>query len=111
MPIYRPEVYRRLGGEVTRKVSTWLMDEIFAHIAGRRMHYSAVDSGGQTVDFCLSETQNREDRHIEERLQAMQGLRTTSTALGADSGDRGGTDDSHGTVSGITPRQNLPGQG
>ena len=37
------------------------MDETFVRIAGRwRYLFRAVDSGGQTVDFYLSETRDRE---------------------------------------------------
>jgi len=58
---YGPEVYRRLHGEVKRKSSTWHMDETFVRISGRWMYlFRAVDSGGQTVDFYLSETRDRE---------------------------------------------------
>jgi hypothetical protein len=58
---YGPEVYRRLCGEVKRKSSTWHMDETYVRIAGRWMYlFRAVDTGGQTVDFYLSETRNCE---------------------------------------------------
>ena len=58
---YSPEVYRGLAGEVKRKSSTWHMDESFVRITGRWMYpFRAVDSGGQTVDFYLSETRDRE---------------------------------------------------
>ena len=58
---YGPEVLRRLGGEVKRKSSTWHMDETFIRIAGKQMYlFRAVDSHGQTVDFYLSETRDRE---------------------------------------------------
>ncbi|PYT30585.1 MAG: IS6 family transposase, partial [Acidobacteria bacterium] len=54
---YAPEVQRRLRGQVKRKGSTWHMDKTFVRIAGRWMYlFRAVDSGGQTVDFYLSET-------------------------------------------------------
>src|SRR5215469_3451661 len=54
---YGPEVYRRLGGEVRRRSSSWHMDETFVRIAGRWMYlFRACDSGGQTVDFYLSKT-------------------------------------------------------
>ena len=37
------------------------MDKTFVRIAGRWMYlFRAVDSGGQTVDFYLSETRDRE---------------------------------------------------
>ena len=62
---YGPEVYRRLKGQVKRKSSTWHMDETFVRVAGRWMYlFRAVDSGGQTVDFYLSETRDREAAKI-----------------------------------------------
>ena len=58
---YAPEVQRRLRGQLKPKSSTWHMDETFVRIAGRWMYlFRAVDSGGQTVDFYLSETRDRE---------------------------------------------------
>lgn len=58
---YGQEVYRSLRGAVKRKSSTWHMDETFVRIAGKRMYlFRAVDSQGQTVDFYLSETRDRE---------------------------------------------------
>lgn len=58
---YAPEVHRRLRGEVKQKPSTWHMDETFVRIAGKWMYlFRAVDSHGQTVDFYLSETRDRE---------------------------------------------------
>lgn len=58
---YGPEVYRRLQGEVKRKSATWHMDETFVRIAGKWLYlFRAVDSHGQTVDFYLSETRDRE---------------------------------------------------
>jgi transposase-like protein len=58
---YGPEVYRRLQGEVKRKSSTWHMDETFVRIAGKWIYlFRAVDSHGQTVDFFLSPSRDRE---------------------------------------------------
>src|SRR5689334_5479743 len=58
---YGPELYRRLQGQVKRKSSTWHMDETFVRIAGKWMYlFRAVDSQGQTVDFYLSQTRDRE---------------------------------------------------
>ena len=58
---YAPEVQRRLRGQLKPKGSTWHMDETFVRIAGRwRYLFRAVDSSGQTVDFYLSETRDRE---------------------------------------------------
>jgi transposase-like protein len=62
---YGPEVYRRLCGAVKRKSSTWHMDETFVRIAGRWWYlFRAVDSYGETVDFYLSETRDREAAKI-----------------------------------------------
>ena len=62
---YGPEVYRRLQGEVKRKSSTWHVDETFVRIAGKWMYlFRAVDAHGQTVDFYLSETRDREAAKI-----------------------------------------------
>ena len=58
---YAPEIQRRLRGQLKPKGSTWHMDETFVRIAGRWMYlFRAVDSNGQTVDFYLSETRDRE---------------------------------------------------
>ena len=58
---YGLEVHRRLRGSVKQKSSTWHMDETFFRIAGRWLYlFRAVDSKGQTVDFYLSETRDRE---------------------------------------------------
>jgi IS6 family transposase len=63
--VYGPEVLRRLSGHVKRKSSTWHMDETFVRIAGRWMYlFRAVDSYGQTVDFYLSESRDREAAKI-----------------------------------------------
>jgi len=59
--VYGPEVYRQLRGNVKRKSATWHVDETFVRIAGRWMYlFRAVDGAGQTVDFYLSETRDRE---------------------------------------------------
>jgi len=58
---YGPEIHRRLHGHMKRKSPTWHMDETFVRIAGRWLYlFRAVDGHGQTVDFYLSETRNRE---------------------------------------------------
>ena len=58
---YAPEVQRWLRGQVKLKGSTRHINETFVRIAGRWMSlFRAVDSGGQTVDFYLSETRDRE---------------------------------------------------
>ena len=58
---YGPEVYRQLRGNLKRKSTTWHVDETYVRIAGRWLYlFRAVDSSGQTVDFYLSETRDRE---------------------------------------------------
>jgi IS6 family transposase len=58
---YAPEVQRRLRGQLKPKGCTWHVDETFIKIAGRWMYlFRAVDSSGQTVDFNLSETRDRD---------------------------------------------------
>ena len=58
---YAPEVQRRLRGQLKPKGSTWHIDETFVRISGRWMYlFRAVDGSGQTVDFYLSETRDRE---------------------------------------------------
>ncbi len=58
---YASEVQLRLRGQLKPKGSTWHIDETFVKIAGRWTYlFRAVDSGGQTVDFYLSETRDRE---------------------------------------------------
>jgi transposase, IS6 family len=62
---YGPEVHRQLRGNVKRKSSTWHVDETFVRISGRWMYlFRAVDGSGQTVDFYLSETRDREAAKI-----------------------------------------------
>jgi transposase-like protein len=58
---YDPVIYERLRGQVKRKSFTWHIDETFVRIAGKRMYlFRAVDGQGQTVDFYLAETRDRE---------------------------------------------------
>src|SRR6516162_8779082 len=58
---YGPEIHRRLRGHLKPKSPTWHMDETFVRIAGRWLYlFRAVDSLGQTVDFYLLETRDRE---------------------------------------------------
>ena len=62
---YGPEVHRRLRGQVKPKSSTWHVDETFVRIAGRWMYlFRPVDGSGQTVEFYLSETRDREAAKI-----------------------------------------------
>ena len=58
---YAPEIRKRLQGHVKYKLTTWFMDETYVQVAGRWMYlFRAVDTRGQTVDFDLSDTRDRE---------------------------------------------------
>jgi transposase-like protein len=58
---YAPEIRKRLQGQVKYKRATWFMDETYVRVSGRWMYlFRAVDNRGQTVDFFLSETRDRE---------------------------------------------------
>jgi transposase, IS6 family len=58
---YGPEIRRRLRGHLKLKSPTWHIDETFVRIGGRWLYlFRAVDGHGQTVDFYLSETRDRE---------------------------------------------------
>jgi transposase-like protein len=62
---YGPVAYRHLQGNVKRKSCTWHVDETFVRIAGRWLYlFRAVDGSGQTVDFYLSQTRDREAAKI-----------------------------------------------
>jgi transposase, IS6 family len=58
---YAPEIRKRLQGQLKYKRKTWFMDETYVRVAGRWMYLSrAVNNRGDTVDFYLSETRDRE---------------------------------------------------
>ena len=58
---YAPELHKRLQGQLKYKRSTWFMDETYVRVAGRWMYlFRAVDNRGDTVDFYLSETRDRD---------------------------------------------------
>src|SRR5689334_13805090 len=58
---YAPEIRKRLQGQVKYKRATWFMDETYVRVSGRWMYlFRAVDNCGQTIDFYLSETRDRE---------------------------------------------------
>ena len=58
---YGPVIYHRLRGKLKYTTTTWHMDETYVRIAGRWVYlFRAVDSHGDTVDFYLSETRDRE---------------------------------------------------
>ena len=58
---YGPIIYHRLRGKLKYTTTTWHMDETYVRIAGRWVYlFRAVDSHGDTVDFYLSETRDRE---------------------------------------------------
>jgi transposase-like protein len=54
-------IYQRLRGKLKYTTTTRHMDETYVRIAGRWVYlFRAVDSHGDTVDFYLSETRDRE---------------------------------------------------
>jgi transposase-like protein len=58
---YAPEIRKRLQGQLRYKRTTWFMDETYVRVAGRWMYlFRAVDNRGDTVDFYLSETRDRD---------------------------------------------------
>jgi transposase, IS6 family len=58
---YAPEIRKRLQGQLKYKGATWFMDETHVRVAGRWMYLCrAVDNCGDTVDFYLSETRDRD---------------------------------------------------
>ena len=58
---YAPEIRKRLLGQLKYKRTTWFMDETYLRVPGRWMYlFRAVDNHGDTVDFYLSETRDRE---------------------------------------------------
>ena len=58
---YGPMIYSRLRGKLKYTTATWHMDETYVRIAGRWVYlFRAVDSHGDTIDFYLSETRDRE---------------------------------------------------
>ena len=59
MPLETPPLMLEWNPDT--RLSTWHMDETFVRIAGKWLYlFRAVDSHGQTVDFYLSETRDRE---------------------------------------------------
>jgi transposase-like protein len=58
---YAPEIRKRLQTHLKYKRANWFIDETYVRVAGRWMYlFRAVDDRGQTVDFYLSETRDRE---------------------------------------------------
>src|SRR5205814_3759720 len=58
---YGPVIYRRLRGKLKYTTTTWHMDDTYVRLAGRWVYlFRAVDSHGDTVDFYLSVTRDRE---------------------------------------------------
>jgi transposase, IS6 family len=73
---YAPEIRKRLQGQLKYKHATWFMDETYVRVAGRWMYlFRAVDNRGDTVDFYLSETRDRDA--AKRFLQTALAIRTT----------------------------------
>jgi transposase, IS6 family len=73
---YAPEIRKRLQGQLRYKRATWFMDETYVRVAGRWMYlFRAVDNRGDTVNFYLSETRDRDA--AKQFLQTALRIRTT----------------------------------
>src|SRR5579862_7047661 len=58
---YGPIIHQRLKGKLRYTTTTWHMDETYVRVAGRWLYlFRAVDSHGDTIDFYLSETRDRQ---------------------------------------------------
>jgi len=56
---YAPELNRRVRRELKRTGTSWRVDETYVRVAGRWGYlFRAVDSGGATLDFYLSENRD-----------------------------------------------------
>jgi IS6 family transposase len=56
---YAPELNRRVRRELKRTGTSWRVDETYVRVAGRWVYlFRAVDSGGATLDFYLSENRD-----------------------------------------------------
>jgi transposase-like protein len=77
---YGSEIYRRLGGEVKRKLSTWHVDEMKPSCASLPLDVPVQRCRhvGQTVDFWLSAMRDRKAAKI--FLQKAMTNRTTDPA-------------------------------
>ena len=56
---YASELNRRVRRELKRTGTSWRVDETYVRVAGRWVYlFRAVDSGGATLDFYLSENRD-----------------------------------------------------
>ena len=57
---YSPELDKRLRRHLKRTNDSWRVDETYIKVKGQWMYlYRAVDSEGNTIDFCLSKTRDQ----------------------------------------------------
>ncbi|MGG3620777.1 IS6 family transposase, partial [Bacillus pseudomycoides] len=57
---YGPELDKRIRRYLKQTNDSWRVDETYIKVKGQWMYlYRAVDSQGNTIDFCLSKTRNQ----------------------------------------------------
>ncbi|MFJ5625721.1 IS6 family transposase [Peribacillus loiseleuriae] len=58
---YGPELDERVRRHLKSTNDSWRVDETYLKVKGQWMHlYRAVDSEGNTIDFCLSESRDKQ---------------------------------------------------
>ncbi|MGG2065177.1 IS6 family transposase [Bacillus sp. S14(2024)] len=70
---YSPELDKRLRRHLKRTNDSWRVDETYIKVKGQWMYlYRAVDSEGNTIDFCLSKTRDQKaaKRFFKKALQS-----------------------------------------
>ena len=73
---HAPELRKRLQGQLKYKRANGFKDETYVRVAGRWMYlFRAIDNRGDTVDFYLSETRDRDA--AKRCLQAALAIQTT----------------------------------
>ena len=59
---YGPELDKRIRRYLKKTNGSWRVDETYIKVKGQWMYlYRAVDSEGNTIDFCLSKTRDYKD--------------------------------------------------
>ncbi len=57
---YGPELDKRIRHHLKQTNDSWKVDETYIKVKGQRLYlYRAVDSKGNTIDFCLSKTRDQ----------------------------------------------------
>jgi len=57
---FSPELNQRIRPYLKKSNDSWRVDETYIRVRGEWLYlYRAVDSQGQTIDFCLTQTRNK----------------------------------------------------